>query len=113
MTNKVRKKRKNFKINRAGGKLKKTSYKRKIFRFIGILGSSAGAGWIWLNWIVRCSGVDVAMTTGAASGRKGTAKLNELLKMQQVAQERWQRERIFEIDAAEPGSEEAKYDVVL
>ena len=53
------------------------------------------------------------MTTGAASGRKGTAKLNELLKMQQVAQERWQRERIFEIDAAEPGSEEAKYGVFL
>ena len=61
-----------------------------------------------LNFFIRCSGVDVVMTTSAASGRKGTAKLNELLKMQQVAQERWQRENIFEIDAAEPGSDEAK-----
>ena len=49
------------------------------------------------------------MTSSSASGgRKGTAKLNELLKMQEVAQERWQRERVFEIDAADPGSAEAK-----
>ena len=53
------------------------------------------------------------MTTSSASGRKGTAKRNELIKIQEVAQERWQRERIFEIDAAEPGSDEAKYGVYV
>ena len=62
---------------------------------------------------IRCSCVDAAMTTSAGSGRKGTSKLNELQKMEQVAQERWQRERIFEIDAAEPGSDEDKYDVFV
>ena len=40
--------------------------------------------------------------------RKGTAKLNELLDIEQKVQERWEQEKIFEIDAPEPGSEEAK-----
>ena len=41
MTSKVRKKRKIFKINWKGGIFKKTSEKQEIFRFIGILGTSA------------------------------------------------------------------------
>ena len=45
--------------------------------------------------------------------RKGTAKLNELLDIEQKVQERWEQEKIFEIDAPEPGSEEAKWVNVI
>jgi leucyl-tRNA synthetase len=43
-----------------------------------------------------------------AATRKGTAKLNELLDIERRIQERWEREKTFELDAPEPGSEEAK-----
>ena len=45
--------------------------------------------------------------------RKGTAKLNELLDIQVSMQKKWEDEKAFEIDAATPGSEEAKYDESL
>jgi len=40
--------------------------------------------------------------------RKGTAKLKELLEIEHQVQQRWQDEHVFEIDAPEPGSEEAQ-----
>jgi len=40
--------------------------------------------------------------------RKGTAKLKELLDIERRVQQRWQDERVFEIDAPEPGSKEAQ-----
>ena len=42
--------------------------------------------------------------------RKGTAKLTELLSIEEQMQMKWATENAFELDAAEPGSEEAKYD---
>ena len=45
----------------------------------------------------------------ATSGRKGTAKLNELLEIERRVQERWAKEKAFEVDAPEPGSEEEKW----
>lgn len=42
------------------------------------------------------------------AGRKGTAKLTELLGIERQMQEKWESERTFELNAAEPGSQEAK-----
>ena len=36
--------------------------------------------------------------------RKGTAKLNELLNIEQQMQEKWRREKVFEADAPKPGA---------
>ena len=44
-----------------------------------------------------------------AAGRKGTVKLNELLRIEREMQEKWAREKVFEEDAPAPGSEEAKW----
>ena len=48
------------------------------------------------------------MAQGGGSARKGTVKLNELIDIELQVQERWAREKVFEMDAPEPGSEEAK-----
>ena len=48
-----------------------------------------------------------------AAGRKGTKKLAELLAIEQAAQERWEREGTFQVDAPAPGSEEAKYGLLF
>jgi len=40
--------------------------------------------------------------------RKGTAKLKELLEIERQVQQRWMEERVFEVDAPEPGSDEAR-----
>jgi leucyl-tRNA synthetase len=40
--------------------------------------------------------------------RKGTAKLNEFLEIERQVQERWKNERVFEVDAPEPGTPEAQ-----
>jgi len=40
--------------------------------------------------------------------RKGTAKLTELLAIEEQAQRKWETERVFELDAAQPGSADAK-----
>jgi len=40
--------------------------------------------------------------------RKGTAKLRELLDIEKKVQEKWETEKVFEVDAPKPGSEEAK-----
>ncbi|XP_060564923.1 leucine--tRNA ligase, cytoplasmic-like [Ruditapes philippinarum] len=40
--------------------------------------------------------------------RKGTAKLTELLSIEQQMQKKWEDEKVFELDAPKPGSEEAK-----
>ena len=40
--------------------------------------------------------------------RKGTAKLRELLEIERQVQQRWQEQHVFEVDAPEPGSEEAQ-----
>ena len=53
----------------------------------------------------------MAGTTGA--GRKGTVKLNELLRIERAMQEKWESEKVFEMDAPEAGSEEDKYVVLL
>ena len=42
------------------------------------------------------------------AGRKGTHKLNELLDIQKKMQKKWAEERAFELDAAQPGSDESK-----
>ncbi|KAK2170434.1 hypothetical protein LSH36_3g30089 [Paralvinella palmiformis] len=42
--------------------------------------------------------------------RKGTAKLRELLDIEKKVQEKWETEKVFEVDAPKPGSEEAKKD---
>lgn len=34
-----------------------------------------------------------------ASGRKGTAKLNELLEIEQRVQQKWDRQKVFQKDA--------------
>ncbi|XP_064636547.1 leucine--tRNA ligase, cytoplasmic-like isoform X2 [Lineus longissimus] len=44
------------------------------------------------------------------TARKGTAKLNELLDIEKRVQEKWVREKIFELDAPAPGSDEAKQE---
>lgn len=43
------------------------------------------------------------------TARKGTAKLNELLDIEQLVQENWKRDKVFEADGPAPGSDEAKY----
>ena len=43
-----------------------------------------------------------------ASGRKGTAKLNEILDIEQRVQEKWTKARVFEKDAPKPG--EPRYE---
>ena len=53
------------------------------------------------------------MAASAAVNRKGTAKLNELLDIQEAIQKRWQDEKIFEIDAAKPGSDEDKFVIYV
>lgn len=40
--------------------------------------------------------------------RKGTAKLTELLQIEEQMQQKWDSEKMFEMDAAEPGTPEAK-----
>jgi leucyl-tRNA synthetase len=40
--------------------------------------------------------------------RKGTAKLRELLEIEQQVQKKWETEKVFEIDAPTPGSKEAR-----
>ena len=43
-----------------------------------------------------------------ASGRKGTVKLNELLRIEKAMQEKWANERTFEEDAPALGSPESQ-----
>jgi leucyl-tRNA synthetase len=43
-----------------------------------------------------------------AAGRKSTAKLSEILEIERQVQERWDAEKIFEEDAPQPGSPDAK-----
>ena len=45
--------------------------------------------------------------------RKGTAKLTELLSIEQQMQKKWDDEKVFELDAPKPGSEEAKYVYII
>jgi len=40
--------------------------------------------------------------------RKGTAKLKELLEIEHQVQQQWQEQHVFEVDAPEPGSQEAQ-----
>ena len=40
--------------------------------------------------------------------RKGTAKLTELLQIEEQMQLKWDKEQMFEMDAAQPGTSEAK-----
>ena len=40
--------------------------------------------------------------------RKGTAKLRELLEIEHQVQQQWQEQHVFEVDAPEPGSQEAQ-----
>ena len=40
--------------------------------------------------------------------RKGTAKLTELLQIEEQMQLKWDKEQMFEMDAAQPGTPEAK-----
>lgn len=42
--------------------------------------------------------------------RKSTAKLTELLQIEQKVQKKWEDEKIFEEDAPLPGSKEASYE---
>jgi len=44
----------------------------------------------------------------AMAQRKGTAKLKELLEIEHQVQQRWQEQHVFEVDAPEPGSQEAQ-----
>lgn len=43
--------------------------------------------------------------------RKSTAKLTELLQIEQKVQRKWEEEKIFEEDAPLPGSKEASYEI--
>lgn len=43
--------------------------------------------------------------------RKSTAKLTELLQIEQRVQKKWEEEKIFEEDAPLPGSKEASYEI--
>lgn len=43
--------------------------------------------------------------------RKSTAKLTELLQIEQKVQKKWEDEKIFEEDAPLPGSKEALYEI--
>ena len=40
--------------------------------------------------------------------RKGTAKLCELLDIEKKVQEKWEAEKVFDIDAPVPGSKDAE-----
>ena len=40
--------------------------------------------------------------------RKGTAKLTEMLQIEEQVQQKWDGENMFELDAPEPGTPEAK-----
>ena len=41
--------------------------------------------------------------------RKGTAKLTELLQIEEQMQKKWDTENMFEMDAAAAGTDESKY----
>lgn len=43
--------------------------------------------------------------------RKSTAKLTELLQIEQKVQRKWEEEKIFEEDAPLPGSKQASYEI--
>lgn len=43
--------------------------------------------------------------------RKSTAKLTELLQIEQKVQKKWEEEKIFEEDAPLPGSKQASYEI--
>lgn len=43
--------------------------------------------------------------------RKSTAKLTELLAIEERMQKRWADEKVFELDAAKIGSEDAEYEL--
>jgi leucyl-tRNA synthetase len=46
--------------------------------------------------------------TAVSGGRKGTVKLNELLDIEAKVQAKWEDLKVFEVNAPEPGSAEAK-----
>lgn len=43
--------------------------------------------------------------------RKSTAKLTELLQIEQKVQRKWEEEKIFEEDAPLPESKQASYEI--
>lgn len=43
--------------------------------------------------------------------RKSTAKLTELLQIEQKVKKKWEEEKIFEEDAPLPGSKQASYEI--
>ena len=45
--------------------------------------------------------------------RKSTAKLTELLQIEQRVQKKWEDEGTFEEDAPPPGSKEASYETTF
>ena len=45
----------------------------------------------------------------SSSGRKGTAKLTEMLDIQHNIQQKWEQEKVFEVNAPPVGSKEAEY----
>jgi hypothetical protein len=53
-------------------------------------------------------GFEFHMALSVDKTRKGSAKLNQLKEIERKVQERWAKERIFEVDAPKPGSAEAK-----
>ena len=46
--------------------------------------------------------------SSATGGRKGTAKLNELLQIEKDVQKQWADGKVFEVDAPAQGSLEAE-----
>ncbi|KAL4230623.1 Leucine--tRNA ligase [Mactra antiquata] len=48
-----------------------------------------------------------------AAQRKGTAKLTHFLSIEERMQKKWDDEKIFELDAPEPGTEEAKKEKLI
>ena len=47
------------------------------------------------------------------AARKGTHKLNELLDIQTEVQKKWEKTKVFEIDAADVGTDESKLVIYL
>lgn len=81
---------------KGGGKPNHSSKKREEKRNLLVLKSRKS------NYI---SLVFSEPPTMAANEEKGTAKRNRLLELEQAAQEKWERLKVFELDAPEdPGN---------
>ena len=88
-----------------------------------VLFRNSGMTWLWLRGRVhalqqvkeckhlKCLSFFIPVNSNIWNSkmtRKGTAKLTELLQIEEQMQQKWDSENMFELDAPEPGTLEAK-----